>query len=280
MSPPAQHVGAYEIILLRDGVFEAPTQVLTHADGAGALESIIGGRSSGFAIDVNCFLLRGPDGISMVDSGLGPAWGEAFGKARGALDELHMRPEHIDRVLLTHVHSDHALGLLEGAEPWLPRAEILVPAVDWEFFTSPTERAAQPEQRREPFDIAARLAHAYAGRLRPIPPGPVHSARGPMPGLEIMPLPGHTPGHSGYLFRGAQGGLLLWADALHLQDVQTNDPRVGVIFDVDPEQARQTRAALLEQVAREEWLVAGGHVSGFGHVRRSATAYVFAPITD
>jgi glyoxylase-like metal-dependent hydrolase (beta-lactamase superfamily II) len=98
-----------------------------------------------------------------------------------------------------------------------------------------------------------------------------------MAGIELIPLPGHTPGHSGYLFRGEQDNLLLWADAVHLQDVQTADPQVALIFDVVPAPARHTRSDLLAQVAKDGWMIAGGHGSGFGRVKREGSAYKFVP---
>lgn len=35
---------------------------------------------------------------------------------------------------------------------------------------------------------------------------------------------------------------------------------MSVAFDVDPEQARQTRECLLRQAASEQWLIAGMHL--------------------
>jgi glyoxylase-like metal-dependent hydrolase (beta-lactamase superfamily II) len=141
------------------------------------------------------------------------------------------------------------------------------------FFTDAAARAALPENRRSGFDIAANLVTAYAGRLRSIPSGPVLA----MPGIEAIPLPGHTPGHTGYLLSGPDESLLIWADALHLQDAQTADPEVGLIYDVDPAQALRSRRRLLEQAAREGWMVAGSHVTGFGHIKRAGDAFRFTP---
>ncbi|HEY1855751.1 AidB family quorum-quenching N-acyl homoserine lactonase [Acidocella sp.] len=264
--------GQYDIVPLLDGVFEAPADVLIHAAGDEARRRLIEKRGGkGIRVDVNCFVLRGPDGITLIDAGAADAFGPALGKARAALQEAGIRPEQIDRVLLTHIHGDHALGLFDGTAPWLPRAEILVPEVDLAFFTDPAARSAQPEGKRGPFDIAANLVRAYAGRLRPFPNGQVPG----MPGIEALPLPGHTPGHTGYLLRGAEDSLLIWADTLHLQDEQTADPDIGLIFDTDPTTALRTRRALLEQVAQEGWLVAGSHITGFGRVRRAGAAFSF-----
>ena len=264
--------GQYDVIPLLDGVFEAPADVLIHAAGDEARRRLIEKRDGkGIRIDVNCFILRGPDGTTLIDAGAADAFGPALGKARAALQEAGIRPEQIDRVLLTHIHGDHALGLLDGTAPWLPRAEVLAPETDLAFFTDPAARAAQPEAKRGPFDIAANLVRAYAGRLRPFPSGQVPG----MPGIEALPLPGHTPGHTGYLLRGAEDSLLIWADTLHLQDEQTADPDIGLIFDTDPMTARRTRRALLERLAQEGWLVAGSHITGFGRVRRAGNAFSF-----
>ncbi len=274
MAPITRSVGDYQVTLLVDGVFEAPADVLIHAGGDAARQRLIEGwGDKGIRLDVNCFALRGPNGMTLIDAGVGTAWGAAFGKARDTMQAADIRPDQVDRVLLTHIHGDHALGLLDGAAPWLPRAELLVPEADLAFFTDPAARMAQPEDRRGGFDIAANLLDAYAGRLRTIPLGPVPG----MPGVEAIPLPGHTPGQVGYLLRGTEDSLLIWADALHLRDAQTADPEVGLIFDVDSAEAVRTRRSLLDRAAEEGWVVTGSHVTGFGRVHRAGTAFRFVP---
>jgi glyoxylase-like metal-dependent hydrolase (beta-lactamase superfamily II) len=187
--------------------------------------------------DVNCFALRGPEGITLIDAGTGSAWGAALGNAREEMQEGGILPEQIDRVLLTHIRGEHALGLFDGTAAWFPRAEVLVPETDLVFFTDPAARASQPENRRGGFDIAANLASACVGRLRPIPRGPVLG----MPGIEALSLPGHTPGHTSYLLSGPDESLLISADARHLQDAQTANPEIGLIYDVDPAEAVRSR---------------------------------------
>jgi len=274
MMHTARRFGHYTVTHLLDGIFSAPADVLIHAAGDEARRRLIENRGGrGISIDVNCFVLHGPDGISLIDAGAADAFGPALGKARAAMQAAGIRPEQIDRVLLTHIHGDHALGLLDGTAPWLPRAELLVPEADLAFFTDPAVRMAQPEDKRGPFDIAASLVRAYAGRLRSITSGEIPG----LPGVEALPLPGHTPGHTGYFLRGAEDSLLIWGDTLHLQDEQTADPEIGLIYDTDPAAALRTRRALLEHVAQEGWVVAGSHVTGFGRVQRTGNAFRFTP---
>jgi glyoxylase-like metal-dependent hydrolase (beta-lactamase superfamily II) len=271
----ARPFGRYDVTFLLDGIFEAPTDALIHAGGDAPRRRLIETwGDTKIRIDVNCFMLHGPDGISLIDAGTGPTWGAALGHARAAIRDAGVLPEQVDRVLLTHIHGDHALGLLDGAEPWLPRAELLIPEADLAYFTDQAVRAMQPEARRSGFNIAANLLRAYAGRIRTIPAGPVPG----LPNIEALKLPGHTPGHTGYLLRGAADSLLIWADTLHLRDAQTADPEVGLIYDIDPATAIHSRRAMLEQAAREGWTVTGSHVSGVGRVHRAGNAFRFVPL--
>ena len=263
--------GHYDVRLLLDGIFETTTDVLVHAQGdAARLRAIAAWGSTAIAVDVNCFALRGPDGIILVDAGTGAAWGAGLGHARAALDSAGIRVEAVDTVLLTHLHGDHALGLLDGAQAVFPRADIMVPADDLAFFTDPAAREATPEARRSGFTLADALLAAYPGRVGPIPVGPV------LPQIDALALPGHTPGHGGYLIGEGPDRLLLLGDALHL-GVQATDPDLGLAFDLDPARAAETRRAILGQAAAAGWTIAGGHLHGFGHVVAAGGAFRIEP---
>ncbi|NTI72499.1 AidB family quorum-quenching N-acyl homoserine lactonase [Rhizobium rhizogenes] len=273
MTDSLRHFGQYDVILLRDGVFEAPAQVLIHADGSPARQRAIEALGKPMLqVDVNCFALRSADGIILVDAGTGTAWGPKYGHARSALQEAGITPDQIRLILLTHIHGDHALGLFDGDASYFPNAEIVVPARDFAFFTDPAVREATPEARRGGFKVAEQLVRVYGSRVRQLPDGPV------LAGIEARPLPGHTPGHTGYLVSGGDKDLLIWGDTLHLEDLQPGDPKIGLIYDIDPEMAVQTRQATLEHAVREGWIVAGGHITGFGRVERASEGYRIVPV--
>lgn len=268
MTDSVRRFGQYDVILLRDGLFEAPADVLIHADGEVARQRAIEiwGRPT-LQVDVNCFALRDGADIVLVDAGTGTSWGPKYGHARSALREAGIAPEQVGRIVLTHIHGDHALGLLDGDAAYFPNAEVFVPERDFAFFTDPAARQAIPEARRSGFDIAEQLQRIYGPRIRRIGDGPV------LAGIEARSLPGHTPGHTGYLLRGDNESLLIWGDALHLGDLQPGDPKIGLVFDLDPALAARTRAAVLDEAAREGWIVAGGHITGFSRVERFSEAY-------
>lgn len=272
MEAPGLRLGGTRVDLLLDGVFEAGRDVLTHRGGFAARARTFDLWGDGpLRLDVNCFLLRGPRGIELVDAGTGPSWGANLGHARQALRDHGVVPEDVARVFLTHLHGDHALGLLEDDDAFFPRADVIVPAADLAFHTDGAERDRLPAPRRAAFAIASRLIAAYGDRLRPRAFGPV------MPGVTLLPLPGHTPGQGGYLLVEGDAALLLLGDAIHLDVMQAADPDVGLIYDLDPAVAAHTRRAILARAAAEGWIVAGGHLRGFGRVAVEGGGFCIAP---
>ena len=76
-------------------------------------------------------------------------------------------------------------------------------------------------------------------------------------GMQLVPLPGHTPGHTGYEFSSKGHKILFWGDIVHAQRVQLQHPEVTAIFDIDQTAAAATRHQLLPRLAREDVLIAG-----------------------
>lgn len=99
------------------------------------------------------------------------------------------------------------------------------------------------------------------------------------PGIDLVPLPGHTPGHSGYRITSGSASLLMWADIVHLPAIQFKRPEAGMVYDVDGDQARATRRHILDDVATERSFIAGCHLEfpALGYVTRDGAGYSFVP---
>jgi glyoxylase-like metal-dependent hydrolase (beta-lactamase superfamily II) len=272
MDRQSVRIGDYDVSILQDGIFEAPLDVLIHAAGAAARDDIVArwGRPK-ISIVVNCFALKDAHGITLVDAGTGPSWGAAMGHAPAAMAAAGIAAEQVERVLITHLHGDHALGLFDGERPRFPNAEIIVPEADFGFFGTEANRARTPQNKQGGFAIATALKAHYPGHIRAVANGPVR------PGIQLIPLPGHTVGHSGYLIKGGEHDLLLWGDALHLSDLQAAEPDIGFVYDFDATTATASRRAILERAAREAWLVSGGHIEGFRRVIAKGAGFELAP---
>jgi glyoxylase-like metal-dependent hydrolase (beta-lactamase superfamily II) len=271
MNETWRRFGSYEVLILGDGVFEAPLDVLIHAGGQIARdEAVARWGQPKVSIPVNCFALRDADGITLVDAGTGPSWGEAMGHAPAAMARAGIAPAQVERVLITHLHGDHALGLFDGDRARFPNAEIIVPETDFAFFGEEANRAQTPQNRQGGFVVTAAVKKHYGNCIRPAPAGTVR------PGVTLVPLPGHTVGHSGYLVEGEQS-LLLWGDALHLSDLQAAVPEIGFVYDFDAATALASRRAILARAASEGWLVSGGHIGGFRRVIKLGPGYELIP---
>lgn len=262
-------LGDTTVDLLFDGSMSEGRQNLVHNGGPVALSAALSSLDDdALRIGVNCFLLRGSRGVELVDAGAGgPSRGFELGHARAALIGCGVAPEAVDRVYVTHMHFDHVLGLLDGEAAFFPRAEILVPATDLAFYTDPAERERVPAEWRQTFDEAVLVAAAYAGRLRPMPFGTL------APGVELLATPGHSRGHGAYLFTMDATTLLLSGDLLHFSAEQAADPDLSLIYDDDPVAAAATRRTVLARAAASDWIVAGGHLRGFGRVTHDGAGF-------
>ena len=210
----------------------------------------------------------------LSDAGTGHSYGPTLGKLPQNLRAIGVAPESIDIILLTHLHPDHSLGLVdEAGEVVFPNAQLIVHEVEAAFWL---DRTPQPDdsERITRNTKAQRAATApYRDRIHRIKDGEV------LPGITARLAPGHTPGHTNWLIQSGGERLLLWGDIIHLAAVQLARPDSRLVFDVDAQMARSTRERVLGWAADERVTVAGAHLPfpGFGKVVRSGNGFSYAP---
>jgi glyoxylase-like metal-dependent hydrolase (beta-lactamase superfamily II) len=83
------------------------------------------------------------------------------------------------------------------------------------------------------------------------------------PGIEPVPTPGHTPGHTCLLITDpdAEERLLILGDLLHTR-AQFTATDWAFRSDVDAPLARQNRLGMLERFRDGHTVLAGGHFAG------------------
>jgi glyoxylase-like metal-dependent hydrolase (beta-lactamase superfamily II) len=99
--------------------------------------------------------------------------------------------------------------------------------------------------------------------------------------MQTIPLPGHTPGHTGFEFSSKGQKILFWGDIVHAQRVQLQHPEVTATFDIDQTAAAATRHQLLVTLERENVLIAAPHSSLFpavGRLRKEGSGYSWVPV--
>lgn len=217
---------------------------------------------------VNCFVIRSGGRVALVDTGCGPAK-PTVGCMAANLAAAGIAPAQVDTLLMTHLHPDHVGGLTDAAGTVLfPQAALRLHADELAYWHDDVAmmRVADPARRQFFFgDARARVA-PYRERIGTFTQGEV------FPGVTAVPLPGHTPGHTGFLVASGGDSLLIWGDIVHVQELQVPRPEVTMMVDVDPPQAVATRRRIFDQVATDRLAIAGMHLHfpGLAHLARLA----------
>jgi glyoxylase-like metal-dependent hydrolase (beta-lactamase superfamily II) len=274
-------VGDLEVTALYDGtgVFQQNWLNGTKATMDGVVKALQEDPHMLDVVDMGFVVYTGKQ-LILVDVGAGTWWGgTALGRLAGSLRSAGYTPEEVDIVLLTHLHSDHSGGLTtQDGKRVFPNADVYVAKVESEFWLSPEIAAKAPKDAQPFFQSAQAIAAPY------IKAGKWHTFSGSEPivdGMQIVPLHGHTPGHTGYEFSSKGQKILFWGDIIHAQRVQLQHPEVTAIFDIDQAAAAATRKQLLSKLASEDVLIATPHTSLFpalGRLHKEGSGYSWVPV--
>lgn len=276
-----QKVGNLTVTALYDGYVDIDSKLLKGMqakDLHALLERLFVQDRNGVQTAVNAYLVQDGERVVLVDTGAAQCFGPTLGNILENIRRAGYTPDEIGTVLLTHLHPDHACGLLtaDGKQAF-PQATVWASKADADYWLSADQTARAGDGQKPMFEMAQRAVAPYAAqnRLRTYTNGSEL-----LPGFTVVPTPGHTPGHSSYLFRSAGQSLLIWGDIIHSHAVQMPHPEVSIEFDSDQPQAIRTRRTVLANVSEQGWLIGGAHLPfpGLGHVRKESQGYRWVPV--
>lgn len=195
----------------------------------------------------------------LVDTGAGTAWDETgrdrYGietaSAADLLAPAGLRPEHVDLVICSHLHFDHAGGNTERRPDGrlvasYPNAHYIVQRGELALARHPNERT-RGSYRSQDFEPLAE-----DGRLRE-----VEGSTWVAPYLELRLAPGHTPFHQVPLVRTREGTVAFLAD---LVPTSSHVPYPYIMaYDLEPLATLATKKRLLPEAARQGWLLVFEH---------------------
>jgi glyoxylase-like metal-dependent hydrolase (beta-lactamase superfamily II) len=207
---------------------------------------------------LNCLLIETPAGRVLVETGIGDRLDDKTRSMRGyegpwivpALTDAGFDPGSVDFVAMSHLHFDHAGGLLaaDGSRAF-PRATIVAQRAEWEIALGSNPRLVasyvQPELRL----VRDWGAEGWADGEREL-----------LPGVSVVPTGGHSAGHQAIVVRGMGAGArtLAFFGDLCMRPWAAN-PRWVTAFDDFPLDSVAVKDSLFARAVDEDWIVALSH---------------------
>ncbi|GLH76102.1 MBL fold metallo-hydrolase [Bradyrhizobium sp. SSBR45G] len=278
-------VGSFECTSINDGArtFPVPDTFVTNA----SKEEAVAAADAAYmpkgmvTIPFNPQLINTGSRLVLIDTGNGVANLEpskgAVGRTLQNLAAAGVDPKAIDVVLLSHLHPDHTNGIraADGSMAF-PNAEIMVPAKDWEFWTS-EDNAAKAQSSEMMKNYFANVRKTFAGIESKVTK--YDWDKEVAPGITSIATPGHTPGHTSFAVASGNSKVLIQSDVTNIPEFFLRHPDWHVVFDTDPDLAQQTRHKFYDMAAAEKATVIGFHFRfpSVGHVEKDGAGYRLIP---
>jgi glyoxylase-like metal-dependent hydrolase (beta-lactamase superfamily II) len=207
---------------------------------------------------LNCLLIQTPAGRVLVETGIGERMDDKHRAMRGyegtpivpKLREAGFDPGTVDVVAMSHLHYDHAGGLLlaDGGKAF-PRATIVAQRAEWDVALSGNSRVLasydQPELR-----LVARWGAD----------GAADGDRELLPGVDVVVTGGHSAGHQAIVVRGSgpNARTVAFFGDLAMRPWSAN-PRWVTSFDDFPLDSVEVKAELFRRAVEGDWTVVLSH---------------------
>jgi len=247
-------IGKYKCIIFNDG-----TLVNEDSDE----EEVFG---------LNCLLIDSGDHKILIDTGCGDGFQATAGRLVKNLEAEGIRCSDIDSIIITHGHIDHASGSFDSqGKPVFPNTRYITSEKEWEYWdTGPGSN----ELQNMFFEGARKNLLPIRDRF-----DLVKDDDEIMPGIKLLTAHGHTPGLIMVDISSGGKRLICIGDIIHSQREFIN-PEYLSLWDVTPEQALNTRAQILSNVAKSGILVFACHFPfpGLGYITRKEGIFTWQPI--
>ncbi|MEI2386501.1 MBL fold metallo-hydrolase [Breoghania sp. JC706] len=265
-------LGAFEITTVFDGgvALEGPHPIFGQDQPADAVEALAVENHlppTRMEIGFTPVIVNTGSELIVFDTGNGAGRRPAAGNFASALRAAGYAPEQVDTVVITHMHPDHIGGLMEGDAPLFANARYVTGAREYDFWSA-------DDRLSGPTEGAARLVRSHvmphAAKTTFLKPGDDVAS-----GVTAVEAHGHTPGHMAYHLESEGRRLLVWADTANHFVVSVQRPDWHVRFDMDKEQAGQTRKRLFDMAAADRIPVTGYHMPfpAVGYLEKRGDGY-------
>jgi glyoxylase-like metal-dependent hydrolase (beta-lactamase superfamily II) len=271
-------LGNFEVTALSDGTVDLKIEDLLTNTTAAKIRGALARAHLKDPVEtsVNTYLVNTGSKLVMIDAGAGVFFGPTLGKLIGNLKASGYQPEQVDEIYITHMHSDHVGGLVNGDKIAFPNAVVRADRRDADFWLSKANMDTAPKDAKPAFEGAMASINPYiaAGQFKPF-----DGNTDLVPGVSAISTYGHTPGHTVYMVESQGQRLVLWGDLMHVAAVQFAEPSVTIRFDTDSKAAAAQRKKQYADAAKQGHWIAAAHLPfpGIGHLRADGKGYDWVP---
>jgi len=241
-------------------------------------------QADAFVTSIHSWLLKMPGCKILIDSASGNGKERPASPRFAHLDTPYLQrleaagaaPADIDLVICTHLHVDHVgwnTRLVDGRwQPTFRNATYVISRAEIEARDPKRGAAAKPSATHLPF-LDSVLPILEAGKARIVEGNERLTDE-----IDLIPVPGHSPGQMAVRLRSRGEEALFIADVMH-QPIQVYHPSWNSRYCEDPELAARTRRWVLEYCAEHGNLMLPVHFGAphCGRVTRHGERFAFVP---
>jgi glyoxylase-like metal-dependent hydrolase (beta-lactamase superfamily II) len=268
------NLGELEITVLQDFAIQLPaTNFAVNASEEEVTNLLTENnyRTGDQPATVDLMLVKSGDTLALLDTGIGTAFG-APARLLPTLDTLGIAPADVTNVIISHFHIDHISSVSSEGALVFPNASVHISQTEWDFLQNPPDVEGLAEQ----------VANA-TGQLHPAVDADqlffYNDGDELLPGVQAIAAPGHSIGHFNLLLSSGGQQLLNMFDTANHHLISLANPDWHFVFDAVPDQAAQTRRAILQRAVDEKLFVFGYHwpFPGVGVVDTDGEGFRFIP---
>lgn len=229
-------------------------------------------------LGLNCILVdQGREKI-LIEAGIGAGHSEKFAstfciqKPRSIQTDLRflgLTPADITAVVVTHLHFDHAGGLVDwkSGELLFPNARVIIQEKEW-------EAAMHPHPKNQASYLPEFLTPLKRARL-----DLVDGEKEIAPGIKVFKTGGHTLGHQAVFIKSGIKTIAYLGDlvptAAHV------NPLWAMAYDIEPEKSISMKQTFLREGVSNDWMMVLVHDPHHpvGSVHLENQKFIYQPTT-